>query len=71
MPQNPFHPHEEEPTKGEWTLREKQSWTTCCADWQVKARRSAFSLWDLAVKVAGLVETNEDHRPFIHQQTRE
>ena len=45
-----FHPHLIKPTKGEWTLREKQSWTTCCADWQVKARRSAFSLWDLAGK---------------------
>ena len=50
-----FHPHLIKPTKAEWTLIEKQSWTTrClwfgCADRQVKACRFPFSLWDLAGK---------------------
>ena len=26
-----FHPHLIKPTKAEWTLREKQSWTTWCS----------------------------------------
>ena len=47
-----FHPHLIKPTKAEWTLREKvldhMVFWFGCADWQVKTRRSPFSLWDLA-----------------------
>ena len=50
-----FHPHLIKPTKAEWTLKVKGEtvldhvvfWFGC-ADWQVKTRRSPFSLWDLA-----------------------
>ena len=52
-----FHPHLIKPTKAEWTLKVKGEtvldhvvvWFGC-ADRQVKARRSPFSLWDLAGK---------------------
>ena len=52
-----FHPHLIKPTKTEWTLKVKGEtvldhvvfWFGC-ADWQVKACRSPFSLWDLAGK---------------------
>ena len=52
-----FHPHLIKPTKAEWTLKVKGetvldhvvSWFGC-ADRQMKARRSPFSLWGLAGK---------------------
>ena len=52
-----FHPHLIKPTKAEWTLKDKGEtvfdhvvvWFGC-ADRQVKACRSPFSLWDLAGK---------------------
>ena len=52
-----FHPHLIKPTETEWTLKVKGEtvldhvvfWFGC-ADWQVKACRSPFSLWDLAGK---------------------
>ena len=52
-----FHPHLINPTKPEWTLKVKGEtvldhvvfWFGR-ANWQVKTRQSAFSLWDLAGK---------------------
>ena len=52
-----FHLHLIKPTKPKWTLKVKGEtvldhvvfWFGC-ANWQVKTRRSTFSLWDLAGK---------------------